>query len=66
MIERPHDGPLPLAHPVAHGRPPTADGDRVPQPPRPQPPARRHLLAGGIAAAVVLALMVAGIAGWWA
>ncbi|WP_158560015.1 hypothetical protein [Micromonospora sp. LHW51205] len=40
------------------------DGAAVPQPPRPAPPARRHLLAGWTVAAVVLVLMVAGIAGW--
>ncbi|MFY1589021.1 hypothetical protein ACN267_31525 [Micromonospora sp. WMMD734] len=59
MRERPSDNPCPRAYPVAHGRPPTPDGDRVPQPPRPAP-AR---WPGWVIAAVVLALTVAGIAG---
>ncbi|MEU7617162.1 hypothetical protein AB0B27_13860 [Micromonospora rifamycinica] len=62
MHERPYDGPALRAHPVAHGRPPTPDGDRVPQLPRAPAPAR---WPGVVIAAVVLVLTVAGIAGWW-
>ncbi|MFE7874408.1 hypothetical protein ACFUYE_29180 [Micromonospora humida] len=62
MRERPSDNPCPGAHPVAHGRPPTPDGDRVPRPPAPPAPAR---WPGWVIAAAVLVLTVAGIAGWW-
>lgn len=32
MVERPHTGQLPPAHPVAYGSPPVPDGDTIPQP----------------------------------
>lgn len=61
MVERPHTGPLPPAHPIPYGRPPHPDGDTIPCPPAPLP--RRQRLPGLIIAGIVLALMVAGIAG---
>ncbi|WP_320069578.1 hypothetical protein [Micromonospora sp. RTGN7] len=63
MDERPHTGPLPHAHPVVDGRAPLADGQTVPQPPRRLPLATREVIAGWICAAVVLVLLVVGIAG---
>ncbi|MCX4470424.1 hypothetical protein OOK41_08910 [Micromonospora sp. NBC_01655] len=65
MDEREHTGPLPHAHPVAHGRPPVADGQTIPQPPAPAAPplTRRQYLAGWLCAAVVLVLLVAGVLG---
>ncbi|MER5703452.1 hypothetical protein ABT023_16125 [Micromonospora sp. NPDC002296] len=63
MVEREHIGPLPGAHPVAHGRPPQPDGDTIPQPPRRLPLATREVVAGWICAALVLVLLAAGIAG---
>lgn len=48
-----------------HGTGRLADGQGVPQPPRPPLPlATRQFVCGVICAAIVLALMVAGIAGW--
>jgi hypothetical protein len=63
MQERPHDGPLPGAHPVAGARPPHPDGDRVPCPLRADraPLARRQLTYGLVIALVVLVLLVVGI-----
>lgn len=50
--------------PDPHGRPPLADGDTIPAL-RPAAPAPRRLRrAVLLCAAIVLALMVAGIAGW--
>ncbi|WP_420123862.1 hypothetical protein [Nakamurella sp.] len=60
MDERPHDGPPHLARSVPGGRPPTPDGDRIPQPPPTAAPAR---WPGWVIAVVVLVLMAAGIAG---
>lgn len=62
MLERHTGDPLPPAYPVRYGRPPLADGDRIPVPPPPPP---RRLAPGLIVAGIVLALVVAGIAGWW-
>ncbi|MCX4474787.1 hypothetical protein OOK41_31500 [Micromonospora sp. NBC_01655] len=63
MVERPHDGPLPHAHPVAHGRPPQPDGDTVPQPPssRRLPLATREVVYGWICVALVVAAVVIGL-----
>ena len=63
MVERPYDGPLPHAHPVAHGRPPTPDGtDRYPVPPaEPEPPLTVAERWWAVAAVViVLAAIVIG------
>lgn len=61
MVERYDGEQLPPAHPVVDGRPPTPDGDRYPVAP---PVPRRQQVSGWIVAAVVLVLMLAGIAGW--
>ncbi|MFG1799623.1 hypothetical protein ACGFI4_05525 [Micromonospora carbonacea] len=65
MRERPHDGPLPAAHPMPDGRPPQPDGDRVPGPPRPAraPISRRQYAYGATIAVVVLVLLVLGVLG---
>ncbi|MDG4818483.1 hypothetical protein O7628_23645 [Micromonospora sp. WMMD956] len=65
MRERPHDGPLPVAHPMPGGRPPQPDGDRVPGPPRPtRAPLRlRQYAYGATIAVVVLVLLVLGVLG---
>jgi hypothetical protein len=65
MRERPHDGPLPAAHPVPDGRPPQPDGDRVPGPTRPAraPVSRRQYAYGATIAVVVLVLLVLGVLG---
>ncbi|WP_434743536.1 hypothetical protein [Micromonospora sp. SH-82] len=64
MNERPHEGPLPPAYPVAGGRPPLPDGDRMPCPPRPSPVSRREYVSGVAVAVVVLVLLLVGILGW--
>lgn len=51
------------ACPDPHGRPPLADGDTIPVPP-PAPAPRRLRRTVLLCAAIVLALMAAGIAGW--
>ncbi|GIJ10611.1 hypothetical protein Van01_38250 [Micromonospora andamanensis] len=50
-------------HPIYGGRPPIPDGDRYPIPAPPQLVARSQLVAGWIAAGIVLVMLVAGIAG---
>lgn len=55
MVERFDGEQLPPAQPVAYGRPPTPDGDRVPQPP---PPAAPPVTFTERAVAVVLVLVV--------
>jgi len=67
MADREHPAPCPGAHPVAHGRPPLPDGHTVPHQPRPPLPAltRQQWAAGWACAAVVLALLAAGILGVW-
>lgn len=63
MVERYTGEQLPPAHPVADGRPPTPDGDRVRQPlPPPLPPRvlRRYRLVAVVAAVVVLAAIILG------
>ncbi|SCL32693.1 hypothetical protein GA0070616_4528 [Micromonospora nigra] len=63
MRERPHDGPLPQAHPSPGAGPRHPDGDRVPCPPRPgrAGPTRRQYAYGIVVAVVVLLLFVAGV-----
>ncbi|MEV4385376.1 hypothetical protein AB0J68_06550 [Micromonospora sp. NPDC049580] len=63
LDERSSDGPLPPAYPVAGGRPPQPDGDRVPCPPHPTraPLTRRQYTYGLVIAVVVLLLFVVGI-----
>ncbi|MFI2664663.1 hypothetical protein [Micromonospora carbonacea] len=65
MRERPHDGPLPAAHPMPGGRPPQPDGDRVPCPARlaRAPVSRRQYAYGATIAVVVLVLLVLGVLG---
>ncbi|MEV0330079.1 hypothetical protein AB0H63_27040 [Micromonospora echinospora] len=66
MRERPHDGPLPTARPVAGARPPHPDGDRVPSPVGPgrrAPLTRRQYAYGLTVALLVLVLLVVGILG---
>ncbi|MGW5576832.1 hypothetical protein [Micromonospora chokoriensis] len=64
MDERPSDGPLPPAYPVAGARPPQPDGDQVPCPPVPEraPLTRRQYAYGIVIAVVVLLLFVVGVA----
>ncbi|MGC4789848.1 hypothetical protein ACLQ22_18690 [Micromonospora sp. DT178] len=63
MQERPHDGPLPAAHPVPGALARHPDGDQVPCPPRPQraPLTRRQYAYGITVTLLVLVLVVAGI-----
>ncbi|WFE45281.1 hypothetical protein [Verrucosispora sp. WMMD1129] len=52
-----------MEHRDPHGRPPIPDGDRYPVTSAPPVP-RRQLVSGWLVAGLVLAVMVAGIAGW--
>ncbi|WP_405425445.1 hypothetical protein [Micromonospora sp. NBC_00617] len=63
LDERSSNGPLPPAYPVAGGRPPQPDGDRVPCPPRSAraPVTRRQYAYGLVIAVVVLLLVVVGV-----
>ena len=65
MNERPHSGPLPPTYPVAHGRPPTPDGDRIPQPAEPSPPGTRseRWWAALFVALLLVALVIGVIRG---
>ncbi|MER5705196.1 hypothetical protein ABT023_25085 [Micromonospora sp. NPDC002296] len=65
MHERPLDGPLPAAYPVAGAPPRQPDGDRVPCPSRPDRATltRRQYAYGLTVALVVLVLLLLGIFG---
>lgn len=62
MVERYDGEQLPPVHPVQDGPPPIPDGQGLPQPPRELPLATREFVWGVVAAAIVLILVVTGIA----